>query len=157
MEEIFKATSTNGRWGVAMVSATPRDEISYPIKGRLVYLGKVEGISTYRLDVDESGDWIVVGGDMEPVAGCTLAVDCDLQSSNNVSILVGGDFFAYTQYGYKRRSSSVRAFSAGKEVQLPATVMLAMGLIPCEETPVEVEIPASGGALQEALKKAGLA
>jgi hypothetical protein len=79
-----------------------------------------------------------------------------LQSGNHATIVAGGDFFVIRSFGYKRRSSSIRAFNNGVEIKLPATVMAAMGLIPTENKPVEVKIPAIESPIAEALRRAGI-
>lgn len=152
-QEVFRAVSTNGRWGLVVVAETKTD---FPAKGRLTLLGTFEGVKTFKFTADESGQWIYVGGDLDPIAGAVVVDSMSLQSGNYATIIAGGDFFVIKDYGYMRRSSSIIAFKDGARINLPVTVMAAMGLIPAENKPVEVEIPAIESPIAEALKKAGI-
>ena len=153
MREI-KQTSTNGRWGLTVV--VPDDFENWPAKGRLTSLGVIEGHKIYQFDPCESGDWIEIGGDIEPIAGCKVVDSEDLQSSDMVTLLSGGDFYVYRSFGYKRRRCTVVAYKNGEPVKLPAAVMAAMGLIPTDKESVDTAPPPIDGALAEALKKVGI-
>ena len=48
------------------------------------------------------------------------------------------------------------AIKDGVRIKLPATVMAAMGLIPVENKPVEIKVPAIDSPIAEALRKAGI-
>ena len=91
-----------------------------------------------------------------PIAGAVVVESESLQSGNHATIVAGGDFFVIKDYGYMRRRSEILAFKDGVRIKLPATVMAAMGLIPAENKPVEVEIPAIESPIAEALRKAGI-
>jgi hypothetical protein len=152
VQEIFRAISTNGRYGLAVVA---EKKVVFPAKGKLTLLGTFEGVKTFKFDADENGQWIYVGGEIEAVSGAVV-VDSESLQGNHATIVAGGDFFVIRSFGYKRRSSSIRAFNNGVEIKLPATVMAAMGLIPAENKPVVVEIPAIESPIAEALRKAGI-
>lgn len=154
MQEIFKAVSTNGRWGLCLVSET---ETKFPAKGTLTFLGTFEGLKTYKFTPSDVGVWVyATHRKAVPLSGATVIEAVDLQSGQHATLLGGGDFFAITAYGYQKRSSDIRAFNKGEEVQLPPTVMAAMGLIPNDAKPVEVEIPELDSPIAEALRKAGI-
>lgn len=156
MKEIYKTLSTNGRWGLSIVSGDDID-ITEPAQGVLTRLGEIGGIATYRFDAQLSGQWFVVVPNLaQPLAGCSVVTEISLQSSRYVTLIAGGEFMAFECIGYKGRKSWVQAFSKGQSVDLPASVMAAMGLIQCKEEVVKVEIPKINNALQEALLKAGL-
>ena len=147
--------STNGRWGVTVVA--PKD-IKFPCKGNLTYLGKCEGMDLYKFIPSEEGDWIeVIEADIETLVGCKVVTEMDLQSSCSVTIVAGGDFYSYKKYGYKGRSSRIVSVNNGEYVDLPPSVMVAMGLIPPEkeEEKVDTTPPPLEGSLAEALRKAG--
>ena len=42
-QEVFRAISTNGRWGIAVVAET---KVVFPAKGKLTSLGTFEGVKT---------------------------------------------------------------------------------------------------------------
>ena len=153
IQEVFKAISTNGRWGLAVVAET---KVIFPAKGKLTLLGTFEGGKTFKFTGDESGQWIYVGGDLVPIAGAAVVESESLQSGNHATIVAGGDFFVVKDYGYMRRRSEILAFKDGVRIKLPATVMAAMGLIPAENKPVVVEIPTIESPIAEALRKAGI-
>lgn len=48
MKEILRETSTNGRWGLSVVSSAEDIDIKAPVRGELQFLGKFEGHETYR-------------------------------------------------------------------------------------------------------------
>lgn len=153
MQEIFKAVATNGRWGLAVVA---EEKVTFPAKGKLALLGTFEGVKTYKFTADEGGQWIHVGGDLVPIVGSVVVDSESLQSGNHATIVAGGEFFVIKEYGYMRRRSEIIAFKDGTRIKLPATVMAAMGLIPAENTPVEVEIPDIESPIAEALRRAGI-
>jgi len=153
IQEVYRAVSTNGRYGIAVVAEA---KVTFPSKGRLTLLGTFEGVKTFKFTADENGQWIHVGGDLVPIAGAVVVDSESLQSGNHATILAGGDFFVIKDYGYMRRRSEIIAFKDGVRIKLPATVMAAMGLIPTENKPVEVKIPAIDSPITEALRKAGI-
>ena len=153
IQEVFKAVSTNGRWGLAIVAEA---KVTFPAKGRLTLLGTFEGIKTLKFTADENGQWIYTGGDIVPVTGAVVVDSESLQSGNHATIIAGGDFFVVKDYGYMRRRSEIIAFKDGTRIKLPATVMAAMGLIPAENKPVVVEVPEIESPIAEALRKAGI-
>ena len=153
IQEVFKAISTNGRYGLAVVAET---KVTFPAKGRLTLLGTFEGVKTFKFTTDESGQWIYVGGDLVPVTGAVVVDSESLQSGNHATIVAGGDFFVVKDYGYMRRRSEIIAFKYGVRIKLPATVMAAMGLIPTENKPVEIKVPAIESPIAEALRKVGI-
>lgn len=153
MKEL-KNTSTNGRWGLTVV--VPNEFEGFPAKGSLDYLGQIEGHETYQFDPDPRGQWIELVGDAKPLAGCEIVRQEDLQSSNVVTLLIGGDFYAYKSFGYKRRKVNVVARKDGQSIELPASVLAAMGIIPAERQKVEAEAPPLNNQLKSALEKAGL-
>lgn len=153
IQEVFKAISTNGRYGIAVVAET---KVTFPAKGKLTLLGTFEGVKTYKFTADEGGQWFYVGGDLVPIAGAVVVDSESLQSGNHATVIAGGDFFVVKDYGYARRRSEIMAFKDGARIKLPATVMAAMGLIPAENKPVEIKVPAIDSPIAEALRKAGI-
>jgi len=156
-KEIIRESSTNGRWGLVIVSNTKEDlDLHQPTEGRLISLGIEEGRDIFEFVPEKTGQWIMVGGDLTAVCGCNVFYTRSLQSNRGVSIAVGGDFFAVKSYGYKGRSSGVWAFKKGEVVDLPTPVLMAMGLLPVKKEVIEIEIPPIGGDLKAALEAAGL-
>lgn len=153
IREVFRAISTNGRYGLAVVAET---KVTFPAKGKLTLLGTFEGVKTFKFDADENGQWIYVGGDLVPVTGAVVVESESLQYGNRATIIAGGDFFIVKDYGYTRRRSEIIAFKYGVRIKLPATVLAAMGLIPTENKPVEIKVPAIDSPIAEALRKAGI-
>lgn len=153
IQEVFKAISTNGRYGIAIVAEA---KVTFPAKGALALLGTFEGIKTFKFTASEEGQWFYVGGDLVPVVGATVVESESLQSGNHATIVAGGDFFVVKDYGYMRRRSEILAFRNGARIKLPVTVMAAMGLIPAENKPVEVKVPEIESPIAEALKRAGI-
>ena len=155
MRIIRQETSTNGRWGLTIVGDVA-DDFRFPAKGVLTDMGTIEGHRTFKFAADENGRWVDVASDVKLLAGCAEVCSMSLQSGDRATLLVGGDFFAYISYGYKRRSQTVVAYSHGKTVNLPAAVMAAMGLITCTTEVVQVEPPPVESPIADALKRAGI-
>ena len=153
MKEVYKKKSTNGRSGLAIVAES---DVTFPAKGMLTSLGTFEGVKTFRFDPDENGKWFLIGGELEAVSGAAVVESVYLQSSRYATIVAGGDFFVTREIGYKGNSSNILAFQRGVAIELPATVLAAMGLIPCEAKTVEIEIPEVESTVAEALRKAGI-
>jgi hypothetical protein len=150
--------STNGRSGLEVLAHSEDLSISKaPQEGSLKSLGKIEGRDTFIFEPGNTGVWFyVAGGDIELLAGCEEVISVYLQSSDSVTIIAGGEFFAFKQYGYKRRSNKIRSFAKGKPVGMPASVQAAMGLIPATVEEVAVKVPELESGLAAALKAAGI-
>ena len=132
MKVIFEARSTNGRWGMAIVGP---EGTKLPAQGSLASLGTVAGIETYLFTPSETGTWILAGGDLQPRGGATTVRTMNLQSSSSATILLLGPEAVIEQYGYKRRSSRYVAYVNGEARDIPASILLAMGIIASESTP----------------------
>ncbi len=151
MKMIFEARSTNGRWGLAIVGP---EGTTLPAQGSLISLGTVAGIETYRFTPGDTGTWVLAGGDLQPHGGATLVAWRDLQSSQFATILLLGQEAVVEQHGYKRRSSRFVAYVAGEARDIPASILLSMGLIAPESAPAPIEPPpALSGAMASAFAK----
>ena len=152
-----KLTSTNGRWGLTVVHPNDVDITAAPVEGELESLGSIEGHKTFVFTPKAgTGRWYILEGDTECLAGCKIVTRVGLQSFREATLLVLRPFAAYKRFGYRRRSSRIIAWRKGEPVELPPSVMAAMGLIPAERKRIDVEPPALDGALAEALKKSGV-
>lgn len=164
---IWKTRSTNGRWGAEIVSEFPVpsldqggcNAIRWPLRGRLTPLGKAAGIDSFRFDADESAPtWVLPGGDLRPIEGATEAWSQYLQSNASGTILVLGAIAILKNVGYKGRSAHFVLYQEGERQDAPASVLLALGLIEPKEPPPPIAAPpAPSGALQDALRRAGMA
>jgi len=152
--------SQNGRWGLSLVCPDEVYLSEDPTEGSIEKLGKFEGLETFVFTPGKTGAWYCVSrakGGVDPIAGCRVIHNEDLQGGNNVAILEGGGFFAFRAHGYKCRSSEIVAVSKGARIHASAGILAAMGLIPTpKRETIKPEIPALGGALADALKKAGI-
>lgn len=168
MKEIYRATSQNGRWGMSLVSEgiaeAPRRE---PVRASITRLGAAEGLDVFRLEPTDRPQWALVGGDLEPLAGASTVNAQSLQGGDCVSLLLLSEQAIVKSYGYKRRSSCITYYEAGIAKPVPASVLLALGLLPGAPAPEEVPPPPAfepaqmepeqRGALAAALAAAGLA
>jgi len=158
--KVWECRSTNGRWGMALVAAAPIEGRRSIFPGRAVPLGEVAGTATFRLDPGEPGEWVVCGGDLVPVegSGAVLIKSISLQSYQTGTIINAraGAILRWT--GYKGRAAGFQAVGGdGRLVDVPASVLLALGLIQPDEPPAEVE-PARepDTAMATALRAAGV-
>ena len=165
MKEIYRATSQNGRWGLALVSEgiSPED-LRQPVQATITALGTAEGRDVFRLEPTDKPQWALVGGDLEPLAGATVVNAQSLQGGDSVTLLLLSRQAIVKDYGYKRRSSRIRFFDDGVKKSIPSSVLLALGVLP--EAPIPEPIPApepfdptamepeARGALAKALAKA---
>ena len=152
MKVIFEARSTNGRWGMAIVGP---DGTKLPAQGSLSNIGTVAGIETYQFYPGETKTWVLAGGDIKAHGGATTVVSRDLQSSQTATIILLGPEAVIEQYGYKRRSSRYVAYVNGEERDIPASILLAMGIIASESTPTTSipPPPALSNAMADAFSK----
>lgn len=152
MEILFEARSTNGRWGLAIVGPAGT---TMPAQGSLVGLGTIAGIETYRFTPGETETWILAGGDIQPHSGARQVASMGLQSSQVSAILLLGPEAVVEQHGYKRRSSRFVAYVAGEARDIPASILLAMGLVAPESAPAvpPEPPPALSGAMASAFAK----
>ncbi len=148
MKEIFSASSTNGRWGLAVVGP---DGTTLPAQGSLRHVGSVAGMETYEFIPGETGTWAMTAEDVTVHGGATLVTWQDLQSSRGASLLLLGPQAVVEHHGYKRRSSRVVAYVAGMKTDIPGTVLAAMGLLQAGGEVVAIAPPpAIGGAMAAA-------
>lgn len=143
MKEIFSARSTNGRWGVAVVTAqdiAPRP--GQPIPGRLVPLGQKSGMTVFMLEEAAAFEYVViVDADASSRVGAATVYREDLQSNRYATLLHVREGGVWEVYGYKRRGSSLCAIVEGERVPLSPAVALALGLVPPDRPPAEPYVP----------------
>lgn len=173
MKQIYWNTSQNGRWGISIVSETLYQEADVrltsgkTLQATISYLGITEGHRVYRLEKTDKQQWAVIFGDAVALAGASVVYSESLQGGACCSLLLLSEQAIVKTYGYKRRSSQIHYYEQGQEKNIPASVLLALGLLPDTPEPEEVPPPPTfdpagmepqaKGALAEALRKAGLA
>lgn len=163
MEVIIRERSVNGRCGVDVVSDQKIDLPYSPIHAildhKLVPLGVSAGISVFKL-VPEDGTFAVIGNDLDPVegSGAVLLKKESLQGNQYVSVLNTREGAILRWTGYKGRSSGFYAITRNGVKDVPASVLLALGLIEPDEAPYEEVQPAAppNTAMLEQLREAGL-
>ena len=139
-EVAWAATSTNGRWGIAIVCMEPalsrlekRSDgyVKFPVRGTIHAVDKIDGISTYELVPDDNADtWVLANSLwMEPKSGASTVINTSLQSGKEATILLLTDMAVVTKYDYRARGSDTVAYINGEEKNIPAPVLLAMGLV----------------------------
>lgn len=141
LKEIYRATSQNGRWGLALVSEGifPED-LRQPVQATITALGSAEGHDVFRLEPTDLPQWALIGDDLVPLAGATVVNAQNLQGGDSVTLLLLSRQAIVKDYGYKRRSSRIRFFDDGVKKSIPSSVLLALGVLP--ETPIPEPIPA---------------
>lgn len=160
LKEVFAALSTNGRWGVSLVAND--SAIAFPARGRLDVLGTAQGIKTFKFTPDEgSGTWVLpLMEEVKVHGGATVVHEDSLQSGRHVSIVLLGREAVLEHIGYKGRDRRIVAYKDGSMLDIPAPVLLAMGLIEPEpaqawERPAVItDPPPLEGAMAEAFRKA---
>lgn len=138
MEELFSAISTNGRWGLVVVGP---EGVEFPAQGSLRHVGNVAGMTTYEFLPGDTGTWVLPAGDVKVHGGATLIARESLQSYQVASLLLLGPQAVIEQYGYKQRSSRIVAYINGEVVEIPGTVLAAMGLLQADGEIAVVEPP----------------
>ena len=128
LKEIYRATSTNGNYGVSIV-AENKVNMNVPQQGTMYDLGSVSGMKVFKFVHGETGQWYITGDDMVPLKGCETIYHTGLQSNNMFDLLVGGNFFIVKEFGYKRRGSRIYVYQDGKRIDIPESVLLAAQLI----------------------------
>lgn len=141
MKEIYRATSQNGRWGLALVSeGIEPGGLRQPVQTTITALGTAEGRDVFRLEPTDRPQWALVGGDLEPLAGASTVIAQNLQGGDSVTLLLLSRQAIVRSYGYKRRSSTITYYEDGEAKDVPASVLLAIGVLP--EAPIPEPIPA---------------
>ena len=165
LKEVYRATSQNGRWGLALVSeGIPPEDLRQPVQATITALGSAEGHDVFRLEPTDLPQWALIGDDLVPLAGATVVNAQSLQGGDSVTLLLLSERAIIKSYGYKRRRSTITYYEAGEAKAIPASVLLALGVLP--EAPIPEPIPApepfdpaamepeARGALAKALAKA---
>ena len=161
MKEIYRATSQNGRWGLALVSEGLQPGcLRQPVQATITALGCAEGRDVFRLEPTDLPQWALVGDDLEPLAGATVVNTQSLQGGDSVTLLLLSRQAIIKSYGYKRRRSTITYYEDGEAKDVPASVLLALGVLPEAPIPVPEPFdsaamePEARGALAKALAKA---
>lgn len=152
MNVIFSTRSTNGRWGLDVVSASyrkgPHPEnlyevildpdgrpVNFPLRGLVTDLGEVDGVRVLRIEHDpEAMTWLAFG---HVVSGGKCLVDMSLQSHRSITANVIGPVAVMRSYGYRGRSSTTYLVKEGVEQELSPSQLLALGLIEPDQAPAE--------------------
>lgn len=150
MNVIYTDRSTNGRWGVDIVSSTycrgkhpnigvecildpDGKPVDFPLRGVVTDLGEVDGIRVIRIEYDpEAQTWLAFG---ELINGGTQVLEMSLQSHRFLSLNVIGPVAVLRTYGYRRRSSTTFLVKNGQPVELSPSQLLALGLIQADRAP----------------------
>ena len=169
MREIYRATSQNGHWGMALVSNGIEERLcrETPVQANVIKLGEAEGHEVFRLEPTSALQWAAVFGDAEVISGASMVYGCSLQGNSNVSLILLSEQALVRVYGYKRRSERIIYFEQGEVRRVPSSVLLALGLLGNNAEPQLVAsppafnlgamAPETKSALADALRKAGLA
>jgi len=126
MKVILDDRSQNGRWGLQIVGP---EDTEFPARGTLKHLGRRAGVECYEVSPSDEGDfWVVVGGDLEAISGCTEVCSMDLQGGSSVTLLSCRVGAVWQEFGYKRRNSEFRLLKTdGSTETPPVSVLLAAG------------------------------
>ena len=145
MKEIWSESSTNGRWGLSIVApeGVELPQWSSPLlEGGIVPLGTVGGVETFRFVPGETGTYILATRQgIKAHGGATVMACRDMQSGSMASIVVLGQEAVVEMIGYKGRSSTISAYIGGVRKPIPASVLLAMGLVQSESGSAAVFTP----------------
>ena len=158
MKVVYEVKSTNGRWGLQIMGA---NDVELPERGLVFRNFTVKDYGTtahmWVLElVSADGFFTIVTGEAKCITGCTLVAEQNLQSSNEVSVIVARPGAIFKEIGYKGRSSQyITIDSEGKKVPTPVGMLVAAGLVEPEikdpEPIIPEEIP---GTMLDAFKKA---
>lgn len=150
MDILYKAVSQNGRWGVEVVSEgyffdgdkSPwtRGSQTCSLRAEVSRIGEVEGRDVFRAEPTDKDQWLVTGDDLIPLVGAEYIKAIDLQGGDSSTLLMVGEQAIVRSYGYKRRSSQVLFLDHGVETDIPASILLALGVLP--DTPDPEPVPA---------------
>lgn len=134
MKELYKAKSQNGRWGLAIAGEEGKICEGIPFFGKLISLGKVSGVDTYRLDKG-TDCFCILEKDTKAITNSKEIKILDLQGGSFVSLLAINPkgYSLIKVFGYKYRSSWYKCYKDGEEVNIPESVLVAMGLIKAEK------------------------
>lgn len=136
--------STNGRWGVQCVYPV---EVAEALRAGIVRamlnpLGHAAGLDCFEIIPTALDNFVVIGQDLIPHAGCIRVVHSDLQSNDYLTILVARAGAIWEDFGYRRRSSEFRVLtSSGEAIEAPPAVLLVAGMIEPHELPADVPVP----------------
>ena len=153
MKELYSRKSQNGQRGLAIVGP---EGTELPAEGSLRNLGNVAGVTTFLFTSGKTGNWIMVSDDVTVHGGATVVEMVDLCGGSVASLLLLGEMAVVEHHGYKRRTSRLAAYVKGVEADVPASVLVAMGLVKAkggdsEDVPPP---PPMAGPMADAMKAA---
>lgn len=137
----YTKKSTNGRWGIALVGDMTDVQLQGVIQGTIQHLGAVNGVDTWQVTPGSTGEYYWLAGDIEAVAGAVILAQRDLQSGDVATLVRMNDEAVLNVFGYKRRSARFVAVIEGTTQDIPAPILLAMGLVKGTEAKAEAELP----------------
>src|SRR5690606_21708542 len=115
------------------------------------------GHTVVEVTLDQNASsWVLFGEyNATPVEGAVEVATEGLQSNRHCGVWMLGPRAIMKFVGYKGRSCHYDLYVDGRRVNCPASVLVGLGLLNRSEQPIP-EVPAPSGALQFALKEAGL-
>lgn len=114
LAEIFRATSVNGRWGLAVVA--PKG-VQLPAEGSLRFIGTIGGTETYVFTPGPTMIWVrAVWGNAIPRAGAAVVSSMSLQGRSYVTLLVTGPYALIEVPCRRGQGSTYYAYKEGKEL-----------------------------------------
>ena len=124
MKNILNATSTNGRWGLTVVSDSMPEGKKFPQPGTLTHAGRSEEHEIYIFDfIPRSQEWVLSGGDMEPLADAETVISVGVQPEKVTTLIVMGPQAVVKSYGYNRRSSRIIFYDRGRAKKCPSKLL----------------------------------
>jgi len=153
MKELYRVRSQNGSRGLAVVGPAGT---TFPCQGSVRRIGLAGGIVTYQFYPSDDFSWLMIGEDAVVHGGASVVHTIDLQGGNFATLLLLGKQAVIEHYGYKRRTSKIIAYREGEELDIPGSVLMAMGLVVSEggSDTVEQPPPPLEGAMAAAFKRA---
>lgn len=111
------------------------------IQAEVTKLGEVGNREVYRAEPTDKPQWLLDGNDVVPLMGGSIITYMDLQDSESITLVMISDRAIVQVYGAKRRISDILFIKDGVVTDVPASVILALGLIPDAPKPVPVNAP----------------
>lgn len=150
--------SQNGRWGVELVGdleAWTANRVwaaqfggEAIVQGAVLPLGNVKRTEVLRYvspqeDPQAGQLFVVIGGNLEAVAGCKLVTNTHLQGGDFISVLVAREGAVWAEHGRLPVDVCYLSLVDGCLVDTPVGVLVAAGVVEAEGGSDEVpEVPA---------------
>lgn len=125
MIEIFRTFNRDESKGLVLIA--PKG-VKLPVEGKIKHVGNINGAETYVIEPGNTKTWIRIAEDVDIHSGAII-VDKQYLDNRCISLLLLGPKAVIEHYSHDRSKSWTWAYINGTMVNIPQTILAALGLL----------------------------